>query len=238
MSSSAYICVLICVVLNLITISVNMTDDHNLKSSMSQSVAETSTQTENENRDVKLASSIFKSICIHTDPVRLERYSIREATSQLSESKEKDNERKEECEEGEEDDLENELQRRLNPKTPEDFELLQSELMQWKQRQNRKIVVTARNPLHKKEMTVKLLEDEAKLIRKIETLKAAASETWKMEKLEKIMEQMTMTKEWGTADGMLISVETPEIVRAREMKDAFAELKKNVVNGKLSLSSV
>lgn len=216
------------------------------KKKMDPPLAEASTQTDNQKRVAKLASPVYKSIGTHTEPVCLERYSIKEATSQLL-TDSKENERKEEekspnahkskeegeeCEDGEEDEdafnLENELQRRLNPKTLEDFELLQAELLQWKQHQNRKIQVTARNPSHKKEMTKRLLEDEARLIRKIETLKAAASETWKLNKLEKIMEELSMTQQWGS-----ISVETPEIRRAREMKDVFGELKKTVVNGKL-----
>lgn len=74
-------------------------------------------------------------------------------------------------------------------------------------------------------MTKRLLDQESKLIRKIESLKSAASEGWKLEKLENIMEQMALSKEWNVQDGVSISVDTPKIVMAREMKDIFVELK-------------
>lgn len=129
-------------------------------------------------------------------------------------------------------DQEYELQRRLNPQTPQDFEQLKNELIQWKHREQRKITVTARNPSHKRAITTTLLDKEAKLIRKIETLKHAASEQWKVERLEKIMEQMAMARNWSTTDGLSLTVDTPETVRAREMKDMFAKLKLDDHNGK------
>lgn len=178
-------------------------------------IVDSSTQTDSLNQDVqKLAPPTLKSLCIQTEPCDLEKYRIDE--SEPVSSTKSDDESKQEGEEEDAFDQEYELQRRLNPKTPEDFDQLQSELIMWKFRQQRKIAMTTRNP---QQRTKRLLDEETKLIRKIETLKSAASETWKMEKLEMIMDKMTLSKE-------TVDVDTPEITKARDMKSAFADLKK------------
>lgn len=200
--------------------------------------ANISTQTESLNQEVKVqkisSQEGLKSISTETEPCDLEKYMINDDTRTTPSFN--DGELQEE-----EDDVfhqNHELQRRLNPKTVEDFDQLQAELIQWKHRQERKILMTARNPSHKKELTNKLLDQESKLIRKIDTLKSAACETWKMERLEKVMEKMAQAKEWSVESGVPVTVDTPEIVHAREMKGVFAELKKDVASGKQLLLSV
>lgn len=136
----------------------------------------------------------------------------------------------------EEFSLELELQRRLNPKTPEDFEQLQAELIRWKHREERKIAVMARTPADKRKMTTRLLDQETKLIRKIDMLKSLTSETWKAKRLEKVMEQMTKAKHWSGGDGKMIVADSPEVLRAKEMKDMFQQLKNNVDNGEIFTS--
>ena len=172
-----------------------------------------------------------KSISMETEPCDLEKCIINDDAPTTPTFIDDDNQE-------EEDDAlrqNHELQRRLNPKTAEDFDQLQAELIQWKHRQERKILMTARNAAHKKELVNKLLDQESKLLRKIGTLKSAACETWKMERLEKIMEELAQSKEWSVDGGLNVTVDTPEIVHAREMKNVFAELKKDVDSGKLPL---
>lgn len=188
-----------------------------------------STQTD-FNQDAELLSTQkdLKSMSQQTDPCDLEKCMIIEPP--------KDKKSREDIEDDKDEDgkfeHENELQRRLNPQKPQDFEVLRNELIQWKHRELRKITVTARNPTHKREMTTNLLDQELKLIRKIDALKHAASEQWKVERLEKIMDQMALDRKWRTTDGTSLAVDTPETVCAREMKDLFKKLKLDVDNGK------
>ena len=142
------------------------------------------------------------------------------------------------CEDQSDDDSspsgeEQELQRRLNPSRPEDFETLQSELLLWRRREERKIVVTSQNVEHKQAMTKALLNKEACLLRKIDSLKNAASEKRKSEETEYKMEKLSQTKLWEMSDGSFIEVDTHETRRAREMKLMYDKLRQKVDKGKL-----
>eukprot|EP00956_Cyclotella_meneghiniana_P042869 scaffold249339_cov49-Cyclotella_meneghiniana.AAC.5 len=180
-----------------------------------------STQTDFQDAELLSMQKDSKPMSIQTDPCDLKKCMINEPPGDKKNQQDVDDDK----DEDDAFDQEYELQRRLNPQTPQDFEQLKNELIQWKHREQRKIAVTARNPSHKRAITTTLLDKEAKLIRKIETLKHAASEQWKVERLEKIMEQMAMARNWSTTDGLSLTVDTPETVRAREMKDMFAKLK-------------
>mmetsp|Transcript_12061 Transcript_12061/g.25936 ORF Transcript_12061/g.25936 Transcript_12061/m.25936 type:complete len:291 (+) Transcript_12061:18-890(+) len=123
---------------------------------------------------------------------------------------------------------EQELKKRLNPTRKEDFETLQSELLQWRYREERKITITGRNDEHKQEMKKILLKKEAHLLRKIEQLKNSATNKCKTEKIEQMMETMSQPKKWEGSNGSVIGVDTPETCRAREMKAMYDKLNKKV----------
>ncbi|KAL7521086.1 hypothetical protein ACHAWX_005779 [Stephanocyclus meneghinianus] len=186
--------------------------------------SESSTQTDSQNQDLQnLSSPTLKSLAVQTDPCDLRKYKIIDE----SDSREYDGE----CDDDAtfEFNRDHELQRRLNPTIPEDFEKLQTELMQWRQRQERKINMTARNAEQKQAMMSTLLNKEACILRKIASLQHVACEKWRADRLENIMEKMSRPKQWGVADGTLcVDVDTPETVRAREMKNMYEELRKTV----------
>ncbi|KAL7553595.1 hypothetical protein ACHAWF_016898 [Thalassiosira exigua] len=125
-------------------------------------------------------------------------------------------------------DNEEELQRRLNPTTPQDFETLQSELLQWRRREERKIAITARTEEHRQEMRRLLLKKEAHILRKIEQLKNSATDKWKTERIEHTMDTMGRPKQWEISDGSIVGVDTPETHRAREMRAMYDELNESV----------
>lgn len=195
--------------------------------------SESSTQTDSQNQDLQnLSSPTLKSLAVQTDPCDLRKYKIIDE----SDSREYDGE----CDDDAtfEFDRDHELQRRLNPTIPEDFEKLQTELMQWRQRQERKINMTARNAEQKQAMMSTLLNKEACILRKIASLQHVACEKWRADRLENIMEKMSRPKQWGVADGTLcVDVDTPETVRAREMKNMYEELRKTVDDGKSNVPS-
>lgn len=126
---------------------------------------------------------------------------------------------------------EQELQRRLNPIRKEDFETLQSELLQWRRREERKITITGRGEDHRQEAKKVLLKKEAHLLRKIDQLKNCAMEKCKTKKIEQMIEEMSQPKQWEIRSGAVIGVDTPETCRAREMKVMYVELNKKVDQG-------
>lgn len=125
-----------------------------------------------------------------------------------------------------------ELQRRLHPTRPDDFATLQSELLQWRCHEERKITKTARNATQKREMIKRLLQKELHLLRKIDQLKNSATKKWKTEQIELMMETMSKPKEWKTSDGSIIRVDTQETCRARVMKVMYDRMIEKVNNGK------
>jgi hypothetical protein len=129
-------------------------------------------------------------------------------------------------------DQDQELQRRLHPTQPDDFAALQSELLQWRCREERKITKTARNAAHKQEMIKLLLRKESHLLRKIDQLKNSATDKWKTEQMELMMEMMSKPKQWEISNGSIIQVDTPETCRARIMKSMYDKLIEKVDNGK------
>jgi len=124
-------------------------------------------------------------------------------------------------------DQEQELRRRLNPSRQEDFDTLQTELLQWRCREERKIMITARDEEHRQDMKKQLLKKEAHLLRKIYQLKNTAADKLKTEKMERVMDMMSQPKQWQVS-GSVIGVDTPETCRAREMKAMYDDLNEKV----------
>lgn len=131
-------------------------------------------------------------------------------------------------------DQDQELHRRLNPTRPEDFETLQSELFLWRRREERKIAFTSRNEQHKQQLTKVLLNKEACLLRKIDSLKNAASKKCESAKMESLFLEFAQPKKWEVGNGLIIAVDTPDTCRARETKEMYDELRRKVDCSKLS----
>ncbi|EED95488.1 predicted protein [Thalassiosira pseudonana CCMP1335] len=120
-----------------------------------------------------------------------------------------------------------ELQRRLNPTSPQDFDVLRCELLDWRKREERKIAVTFRSAEQKQAMTKVLLNKEACLLRKIDSLKRVVSAKWKVAKTGRIMENTGQPRRWEVGNGYFV-VDTVETTRAREMKGMYDELRQKV----------
>ena len=79
-----------------------------------------------------------------------------------------------------------------------------------------------------------LLSKEACILRKIDTLKNAAIEKWKVERIQSIMSKLAEPKRWEMESGsMYYSVDTPATVQAREMKEVYDGIRRNIDNGKI-----
>jgi len=129
-------------------------------------------------------------------------------------------------------DQEMELQKRLNPASAKDIKVLQTELLLWRKREERVITITARNKEHRAKMKRTLLAKEQHLLRKIEQLKNVAIDIRSKLHIENVLELMCQSKQWEIEDGSIIYVETPETLKACEMKDMYTKLNEKVDNGK------
>ena len=133
-------------------------------------------------------------------------------------------------------DQEMELQKRLNPTSAKDIKVLQTELLLWRKREERVITITARNEEHRAKMKRTLLAKEQHLLRKIEQLKNVAIDKHNKQHIEHVLELMCQSKQWEIEDGSIIYVETPETLKAHEMKDMYTELNEKVDDGKQRFS--
>ncbi|KAL7443889.1 hypothetical protein ACHAXM_009546 [Skeletonema potamos] len=122
----------------------------------------------------------------------------------------------------EDDKLAFQLQKRLNPTKQEDFVVLQSELLQWRRREELKILTCA-DVERKKELTKALLVKETYLLRKIEALKDVVHKKVKTNRVEQRINQMCQPKIWGD-----VAVETPKTRLARETKELYDDVRKKV----------
>jgi hypothetical protein len=78
-----------------------------------------------------------------------------------------------------------------------------------------------------------LLSKEACILRKIDALKNAAIENLKVERIQSIMNKLAEPKRWEMESGSICSVGTPATVQAREMKEVYDGIRRNIDNGKI-----
>jgi hypothetical protein len=115
-----------------------------------------------------------------------------------------------------------EVERRINPRTVRDFELLYNELETWRQRETARVERSAELTAEEKraELT-EVLAKETKALQTIDRLKVAASKEGRAKRTARVMELMAMPKEWELGDGELQSVHTPFTTRARELMELY-----------------
>ncbi|KAI9139216.1 hypothetical protein BKA69DRAFT_1021854, partial [Paraphysoderma sedebokerense] len=117
-----------------------------------------------------------------------------------------------------------EIESRQNPKTAKDFQMLYSTLEVWRKGEVEKIN-KANYPEEKRlKLLAELLKHEAILLQKLDRLKISAKEEHKERKTKQLLEQMADTKKWPLNKGGFALVDTPDTVRARELKKLYTDL--------------
>lgn len=115
-----------------------------------------------------------------------------------------------------------EVERRINPRTVRDFELLYNELETWRQRETTRIERSSTlSAADKKRELTEVLAKETKALQTIDRLKVAASKEGKAKHTSRMMELMAMPKEWEMGDGEIQHVHTPFTTRARELMELY-----------------
>lgn len=116
-----------------------------------------------------------------------------------------------------------EIERRLNPRSKKDFELLYNELHTWRHRETHRIAEELHDadPDSKRAARGDLLAKEAKLLQTIDGLKARAAKDGRRQRIGKLLKVMARPKRWERSDGHVVVVDTPFSVRARELMELY-----------------
>lgn len=118
-----------------------------------------------------------------------------------------------------------EIERRMRPRTHEDFEILYNELEAWRLLETSKIN-EANLPPHVKQATLKqLLHKETKLLQTIDRLKIAANHENRDVRIARTLADMATAKRWECDDGSVVEVHTPFTTRAKELMQLYNGLR-------------
>jgi hypothetical protein len=120
---------------------------------------------------------------------------------------------------------EREVERRMNPRTTEDFEVLYNELENWRQHETRRINENfAGQEKERLAELAKLLHKETKLLQTIDRLKIGANKNNRGARIKKMLDLMSAPKQWQMSDGDVAEVHTPFTTRAKELMELYQGL--------------
>lgn len=119
-----------------------------------------------------------------------------------------------------------ELEAQLHPKTKRDFERLYHGLEVWRLQETEKINQLNLQPEKRLESLAELLNKEASLIQQIDHLKTDVSVEMRERKIQSFLERVSSPKKWPVhnAKTLYTLVDTPSIIRARELRDLYTAL--------------
>ncbi|KAI8811506.1 hypothetical protein BJ742DRAFT_119498 [Cladochytrium replicatum] len=119
-----------------------------------------------------------------------------------------------------------EIESRLHPKTIKDFEVLYNGLEHWRQQQSEKINMAGYSEPARLTALADLLDQEAALIQKIDRLKIVANEENRERSIIRSLDMMAAPKKWPVSKppGSFTLVDTPNTIRARELRDLYHAL--------------
>ena len=119
---------------------------------------------------------------------------------------------------------EQQIHRRMHPKSAEDFKLLYAELNAWRQHEAARIHTLDLSDDERDKQLSMLLSKEVKLLQTIDRLKIRAARERKEEAIHRRLEMMQSPKEWTTSAGHHVEVVTPYTVRAQELTSLYQAL--------------
>ncbi|XP_069485205.1 IQ motif and ubiquitin-like domain-containing protein [Ambystoma mexicanum] len=119
-----------------------------------------------------------------------------------------------------EERLKREHDRRMNPKTREDFEILYHTLEMWRLEEVERINNTLTGAERKAALCA-LLEQETQLIASIERYKLDANVENHKEAIQSFLDKCSQPKKWKGFDGRTMNMHTQYTIRARELRDIY-----------------
>ena len=115
-----------------------------------------------------------------------------------------------------------EVERRMNPRSFKDFEILYNELENWRLHEIRRVKEDA--SLSEKErltQLAQLLDKETTLLQTIDRLKITANKENRGKRIKKMLALMSEPKLWQMSDGDVAEVHTPFTTRAKELRELY-----------------
>ncbi|XP_040505050.1 IQ and ubiquitin-like domain-containing protein isoform X6 [Gallus gallus] len=125
-----------------------------------------------------------------------------------------------------EDKLRMEQERKLNPKTKEDFELLYHALELWRQEETERINRTLTGA-ERKAALCGLLEQETELIASIGRHKLNADQDNQQKAVLRFLDKCAQPKRWKACDGKITEMDTQYTLRARELLEIYRSVSMN-----------
>ncbi|XP_063998072.1 IQ and ubiquitin-like domain-containing protein isoform X1 [Pogoniulus pusillus] len=125
-----------------------------------------------------------------------------------------------------EEKLRREHERRLNPKTKEDFELLYHAVELWRQEETEQINRSLTGA-ERKAALCGLLDQEAQLIASIGRHKLHADEENQQKAILRFLDKCAQPKRWKAYDGKITEMDTQDILRARELFEIYCSISMN-----------
>ncbi|XP_064512210.1 IQ motif and ubiquitin-like domain-containing protein isoform X3 [Pseudopipra pipra] len=116
-----------------------------------------------------------------------------------------------------------EYERKLNPKTKEDFELLYHDLELWMQEETERINRTLTGAERKAALCA-LLEQEAQLIACFGRHKLNANEENQHKAILHLLDKCAQPKRWKAYDGKITEMDTQDTLRARELLEIYRSI--------------
>merc|ERR1712028_35765 len=110
-----------------------------------------------------------------------------------------------------------EIERRMHPRTFDDFEILYNELENWRQHETQRINNAGMEERERLAALAQLLHKGTKLLQTIDRLKLSANKENREERIKSVLELMAAPKKWQMSDGETAEVHTPFTTRAREL---------------------
>jgi hypothetical protein len=118
-----------------------------------------------------------------------------------------------------------EVERRMHPRTFEDFSVLYKELEAWRLNEAKRISNSGFDEATRRAAQRELLHKETKLLQTIDKLKIQAHSQNRDSKIQKKLESMSQPKVWAQNDGETTTVHTPFTTRAKELMDLYSGLR-------------
>jgi len=118
-----------------------------------------------------------------------------------------------------------EVERRMHPRSFEDFNVLYKELEAWRLSEAKRIQTSEFDEATRRAAQRELLQKETKLLQTIDKLKIQANGQNRDAKIKKTLESMSKPKVWAQNDGETTTVHTPFTTRAKELMDLYSGLR-------------
>jgi len=120
--------------------------------------------------------------------------------------------------------IKKEFERRMKPKTKEDFDLVYAALEKWRVEEVSNIEAEMLDEPTRKAALCALLEQETQLIASIGKHKNEADKVNRAESIQKLLDKAAAPKRWKAYDGRYTEMDTKYTIRAKELRDIYKSI--------------